>query len=254
MGESMGPMGPFRQRLLDEMAAGPVVDCHSHTMLRREYEARGERSPVYHRLLLRARPERPRRSPGRRAVRRRRGRRGALAPAAGGSGPGAQRLLLAPQRGHLPGAVRPGGGRRDGRELGRAERADQGAHRPTGVVRPRHPGALQPAHPGAQCPLGGGLGAGVLHRRAAHGAGPAPARARDAGPPGREPGAGAGRPARAAPGPGRLRRRLRRPGGGGDQAGPRLLPLPAPRAGARVRRRGALRSGRGRARRWPRQR
>jgi uncharacterized protein len=36
--------GPFRQRLLDEMAAGPVVDCHSHTMLRREYEARGERS------------------------------------------------------------------------------------------------------------------------------------------------------------------------------------------------------------------
>ena len=41
MGETRGP---FRQRLLDEMAAGPVVDCHSHTMLRREYEARGERS------------------------------------------------------------------------------------------------------------------------------------------------------------------------------------------------------------------
>ncbi|HEX2184680.1 MAG TPA: amidohydrolase family protein [Chloroflexota bacterium] len=34
----------FRQRLLDELAALPTVDCHSHTMLRREYEAQGERS------------------------------------------------------------------------------------------------------------------------------------------------------------------------------------------------------------------
>lgn len=32
-------MNSFRQRLLDEMVAVPTVDCHSHTMLRREYEA-----------------------------------------------------------------------------------------------------------------------------------------------------------------------------------------------------------------------
>ena len=32
-------MGSFRQRLLDEMVAVPTVDCHSHTLLRREYEA-----------------------------------------------------------------------------------------------------------------------------------------------------------------------------------------------------------------------
>lgn len=35
---------PFRQRLLDEMEALPTVDCHSHTMLRREYEQRPKRS------------------------------------------------------------------------------------------------------------------------------------------------------------------------------------------------------------------
>ncbi|MAG35521.1 MAG: hypothetical protein CL878_04650 [Dehalococcoidia bacterium] len=33
-------MSSFRQRLLDEMADVPTVDCHSHTMLRSEYEAR----------------------------------------------------------------------------------------------------------------------------------------------------------------------------------------------------------------------
>ncbi len=32
-------MSSFRQRLLDEMVDVPTVDCHSHTMLRREYEA-----------------------------------------------------------------------------------------------------------------------------------------------------------------------------------------------------------------------
>ena len=32
--------GGFRQRLLDEMEALPTVDCHSHTMLRRDYERR----------------------------------------------------------------------------------------------------------------------------------------------------------------------------------------------------------------------
>ena len=36
--------GMFRQRLLDEMAALPTVDTHSHTLLRREYEAKPERS------------------------------------------------------------------------------------------------------------------------------------------------------------------------------------------------------------------
>jgi hypothetical protein len=34
----------FRQRLLDEMVASPTVDCHSHTMLRRDYEQRLDRS------------------------------------------------------------------------------------------------------------------------------------------------------------------------------------------------------------------
>jgi uncharacterized protein len=34
------PDHPFRQHLLDEMAALPTVDCHSHTILRREYEGR----------------------------------------------------------------------------------------------------------------------------------------------------------------------------------------------------------------------
>ena len=33
-------MSSFRQRLLDEMVDVPTVDCHSHTMLRREYEAK----------------------------------------------------------------------------------------------------------------------------------------------------------------------------------------------------------------------
>ena len=32
-------MSSFRQRLLDEMVDVPTVDCHSHTMLRRDYEA-----------------------------------------------------------------------------------------------------------------------------------------------------------------------------------------------------------------------
>src|SRR5262245_30653459 len=35
---------PFRQRLLDEMAALPTVDSHSHTYLRREYERLPERN------------------------------------------------------------------------------------------------------------------------------------------------------------------------------------------------------------------
>src|SRR5687767_13538544 len=37
-------VGTLRQRLLDEMAALPTVDCHSHTMPRREYEQTTERS------------------------------------------------------------------------------------------------------------------------------------------------------------------------------------------------------------------
>jgi predicted TIM-barrel fold metal-dependent hydrolase len=36
--------GSFRQRLLDEMEALPTVDCHSHTVLRREYEVAPPRS------------------------------------------------------------------------------------------------------------------------------------------------------------------------------------------------------------------
>ena len=40
----MSTDGAFRQRLLDEMAAIQTVDCHSHTMLRREYEQQRERS------------------------------------------------------------------------------------------------------------------------------------------------------------------------------------------------------------------
>ena len=35
---------PFRQRLLDEMESLATIDCHSHTLLRREYEQQGERS------------------------------------------------------------------------------------------------------------------------------------------------------------------------------------------------------------------